>query len=125
MLAAAGAKYVIVGHSERRTLFAETDDLISKKLTAALSESILPIFCVGETLKERESGKAQTVVQRQITGGLSDIDRETISRIVIAYEPVWAIGTGVTASPEQAQEMHGFIRRCHRNKIRQNCCKFT
>ncbi len=111
MLAAVGATYVIVGHSERRTLFGETDDMINKKLIAALSEAILPIFCVGETLKERESGKAQTVVQQQIAGGLSGIDRETISRIVVAYEPVWAIGTGVTASPEQAQEMHGFIRR--------------
>ena len=110
MLTAAGVKYVIVGHSERRTLFGESDDLINKKLIAALSESILPIFCVGETLKERESGKAQTVVQRQVAGGLSGMDREAISRIVVAYEPVWAIGTGLTASPEQAQEMHGFIR---------------
>jgi triosephosphate isomerase len=120
MLAAVGATYVIVGHSERRTLFGEADDMINKKLIAALSESIVPIFCVGETLKERESGEAQTVVQRQVAGGLSGIDRETISRIVIAYEPVWAIGTGVTASPEQAQEMHGFIRGVIETKYDKN-----
>jgi triosephosphate isomerase len=110
MLAAAGAKYAIVGHSERRTLFGETDDLVNRKLIAALSESILPIFCVGETLRERETGAAQDVVRRQVSEGLAGIERETAGRIVIAYEPVWAIGTGVTASPEQAQEMHGLIR---------------
>jgi triosephosphate isomerase (TIM) len=110
MLAAAGAVYVIIGHSERRTLFGETDDLINKKVTAALGESIAPIFCVGETLKEREAGKAEEVVRRQVTGGLSGIDRQAVGRVVIAYEPVWAIGTGVTASPDQAQQMHGFIR---------------
>jgi triosephosphate isomerase len=111
MLTAIGATYVIVGHSERRTIFGETDDLVNKKLAAALAESIRPIFCVGETLGEREEGRAQEVVQRQITGGLSGIDRDKMAQIAVAYEPVWAIGTGVTATPEQAQEMHAFVRR--------------
>ncbi len=110
MLAAAGATYVIVGHSERRTIFGETDDLINKKVTAALLESIRPIFCVGETLGEREAGRAKEIVERQISGGLSGIDREKIARIAVAYEPVWAIGTGVNATPDQAQEMHEFVR---------------
>ncbi len=110
MLTAAGATYVIVGHSERRTLFAETDEMINKKLAAALSESIRPIFCVGESLKERENGCAQKVVERQITRGLSGIGGDSMAEIAVAYEPVWAIGTGVTATPEQAQEMHAFVR---------------
>ncbi len=110
MLAAVGVTYVIVGHSERRTIFKESDDLINKKLGAALSASIRPIFCVGETLAEREEGKAQEVVGRQITGGLAGMDTDAIGKIDVAYEPVWAIGTGVTATPEQAQEMHAFIR---------------
>ena len=110
MLAAVGVAHVIVGHSERRTIFGEADDLINKKLVAALSESIRPIFCVGETLKEREEGKAQEVVRRQITRGLDGIDSQHMARIVVAYEPVWAIGTGVNATPEQAQEMHAFVR---------------
>jgi triosephosphate isomerase len=110
MLTAAGATHVIVGHSERRTIFGETDDLINKKLATALLESIRPIFCVGETLVERQAGRAKEVVERQITGGLSGIDREKLARIAIAYEPVWAIGTGVNASPGEAREMHEFIR---------------
>ncbi len=110
MLTAVGVSHVIVGHSERRTIFGESDDLINKKLSAALAESIGPIFCVGETLKEREEAKAQEVVRRQITRGLDGIDGQHMARIVIAYEPVWAIGTGVNATPEQAQEMHAFVR---------------
>ena len=110
MLTAAGVKYVIVGHSERRKLFRETDKTINKKLVAALSESITPIFCVGEALKDRVALRAEEIVGRQVSGGLSGIDRETVTGIVIAYEPVWAIGTGVTATPNQAEEMHRFVR---------------
>jgi triosephosphate isomerase len=120
MLAAVGVTYVIVGHSERRTIFTETDDLINKKLAAALSASIRPIFCVGETLAEREDGRAEEVVRRQITGGLSGMDRDAINRIAVAYEPVWAIGTGVTATPEQAQQMHAFIRGLVETKYDKN-----
>jgi triosephosphate isomerase len=120
MLAAVGVSHVIVGHSERRTIFGEADDFINKKLLTALTESIRPIFCVGETLKERENGKAQDVVRRQVTGGLAGVDGAQLDRVTIAYEPVWAIGTGVNATPEQAEEMHAFIRSLIETKYDKN-----
>ncbi|MFA6413176.1 MAG: triose-phosphate isomerase [Syntrophales bacterium] len=110
MLIDADCKYVIIGHSERRTFFGETDDLISRKLSAALASGLRPIFCIGETLAEREQGATLTVIARQIKEGLKNISLGDIGGISIAYEPVWAIGTGKTATPEQAQEVHAFIR---------------
>ena len=109
MLAAYGCTYVITGHSERRTLFGETDDRVHKKLKAILAHGMTPIFCVGETLEEREADKTFEVIKRQVVEGLEGIDI-TPERLVIAYEPVWAIGTGKAATPEQAQEVHAFIR---------------
>ena len=108
MLKSVGCRYVIIGHSERRKYFKETDELINRKIRSAIQEGLIPIFCVGETLEERERGKAQVVVERQVREGLKDIDRE--GEVVIAYEPVWAIGTGKTATPETASQMHKFIR---------------
>ncbi len=110
MLKEIGCRYVILGHSERRTYFKETDALVQKKLKTALKYSLLPIVCVGETLQERESGKHWEVVAKQMNDSLADISADEILKVVIAYEPVWAIGTGKTASPEQAEEMHAFIR---------------
>jgi len=111
MLRELGVRYVIVGHSERRKYFHETDEMINKKLKAALSFGLIPIFCVGETLEEREKGLEKEVVKRQLFKGLQGISREETEKIVIAYEPVWAIGTGKTASREDAEEMHKEIRR--------------
>ncbi|MDD5609738.1 MAG: triose-phosphate isomerase, partial [Ignavibacterium sp.] len=110
MLKSAGCEYVILGHSERRTIFSETDEIINKKLKKALSSELLPIFCIGETLEERESGKTNSIVERQISSGLDGISESDFNKIIIAYEPVWAIGTGKTATPDQAQEVHKFIR---------------
>ena len=110
MLKETGARYVILGHSERRNVFGENDELINKKMHKALSAGLIPILCVGEQLAEREDNRTFTVVERQLTGGLRNIAPNT-GDIVIAYEPVWAIGTGRNASPEQAQEVHAFIRK--------------
>lgn len=110
MLKSAGCEYVILGHSERRTIFGETDELINKKLKAALKAGLLPIFCIGETLQERESDIMEEVVKRQLVNGLNKISDSDIRKIIIAYEPVWAIGTGKTATPKQAQEVHSYIR---------------
>jgi triosephosphate isomerase len=101
--------YVILGHSERRAYFGETDEMVNRKVQAALAQNLTPIVCVGETLKERDAGKAQEVVQRQVEHSLRGLNAG-IEKIVLAYEPVWAIGTGRTATPDQAQEMHAFIR---------------
>ncbi|MFA4875463.1 MAG: triose-phosphate isomerase [bacterium] len=106
-----GCKYAIIGHSERRQLFGETDATVNMRIKAALRNKLMPIMCVGETLAERESNRTWEVVQGQLGGGLNGIDLAAIKDFVIAYEPVWAIGTGRTATPEQAQEMHGLIRR--------------
>ncbi|MBN1279887.1 MAG: triose-phosphate isomerase [Chlorobium sp.] len=108
MLLAAGCSYVIIGHSERRQLFGETDAIVNRKVAKALQDGLKVIFCVGETLDERESGITGDVVTRQVKGGLAGIDG--IGDLVIAYEPVWAIGTGKTATSEQAQEVHALIR---------------
>jgi len=111
MVRDAGAKYVIVGHSERRQLYAETDTMVNHKTMAGISSSLSVIMCVGESLAQREQGIAQNVVSGQLSGGLSGLTASDLARIIVAYEPVWAIGTGRTATPEQAQEMHAFIRR--------------
>ena len=104
------AGWVLVGHSERRTLFQEQDDLISRKMRRAIDSDLQPILCVGETLEERESGQFLEVVARQVVRGLADFPQHALDRLVIAYEPVWAIGTGKTASPQDAQDMHQHIR---------------
>ncbi len=111
MLKDLGCCYVIIGHSERRQFFGDTDDTVNKKMKAALNHELTPIFCVGETLREREEGKAFEVIGRQVEKGLQGITERETEKVVIAYEPVWAIGTGKTATPEQAQEVHQFIRR--------------
>jgi triosephosphate isomerase len=113
MLLDSGCKYVIIGHSERRQYFGETDETVNKKVRQALKKGFLPILCVGETLAEREAGKLNDIISRQVMGGLKDVSAEDMKKVVIAYEPVWAIGTGKTATPEQANEVHALIR----NKI--------
>jgi triosephosphate isomerase (TIM) len=110
MLRAIFANYVILGHSERRTYFAETDAFINQKVLAALKNQLKPILCVGETLAERESGSTLKVVQTQLEAGLEGVGKDLATSVVIAYEPVWAIGTGKVATTEQAQEVHAFIR---------------
>jgi len=110
MLKEAGCGYAVIGHSERRQYFAETDETVNKRMKAAFANGIVPIVCVGETLQERENGSAFKVVERQIKNGLAGIGGDDALRVVIAYEPVWAIGTGKTATPQQAQEIHAFIR---------------
>ncbi|MEO1618135.1 MAG: triose-phosphate isomerase [Planctomycetota bacterium] len=110
MLTDCGCRYVILGHSERRAILGETNEQISKKLAAALAGNLVPIVCVGETLGDRESGKTESVVEEQLRGSLEGLDEMRAPGVVIAYEPVWAIGTGKTASPEQAEEVHAFIR---------------
>jgi triosephosphate isomerase (TIM) len=111
MLRDAGARYVIVGHSERRHLYAENDSMVNKKTVAGISAGLTVIMCVGESLAQRDHGVAENVVSGQLTGGSSGLTASDLDRIIVAYEPVWAIGTGRTATPEQAQEMHAFIRR--------------
>ncbi len=110
MLKEVGTKYVILGHSERRSLYGEDDAIINKKVLAALENGFSPILCIGETLEEREGGKLEDVLRGQVQGSLAGVSAEQMANVVIAYEPVWAIGTGVTASPEQAQEAHAFVR---------------
>ena len=110
MLRDVGCSYVIVGHSERRQYYCETDESVNLKTKAALSAGLFPIVCVGETLAEREAGDAEKTVKTQLRKGLNGLTVSDVERIIIAYEPVWAIGTGKTATPEQAQEMHGYIR---------------
>lgn len=110
MLIDVGCTHVIIGHSERRQFFGETDAGVNVKIQAALKSALLPIVCVGETRQERDSGQTETVVRTQLEGGLADLTPDQISRITLAYEPVWAIGTGLTATPQQAQDVHAFIR---------------
>ncbi|NDW08192.1 triose-phosphate isomerase [Dysgonomonas sp. 520] len=111
MVASTGAKYVILGHSERRQYYGETDAKLKEKTLLALANGLTPIFCIGEVLEEREAGKQNEVVKAQIENALFNLSAEEFSKIVLAYEPVWAIGTGKTATPEQAQEMHAYIRK--------------
>ncbi|MGD0335733.1 MAG: triose-phosphate isomerase [Candidatus Omnitrophota bacterium] len=110
MLKDAGCKFVIIGHSERRQYFGETNEAVNNKVKAALKEALTPIMCVGETLAEREKDLTFKILDNHLKGGLKDISAEQVEKIVIAYEPVWAIGTGKTATPEQAQEAHKYIR---------------
>ncbi len=104
-------RYVVLGHSERRQLLGETDEIVNRKVHAALEASLRPIVCIGETLEQRESGNVETVLSQQLRRSLSGVGASELNETVVAYEPVWAIGTGRTASPEQAQEAHAFIRR--------------
>jgi triosephosphate isomerase len=110
MLKELGCSYVIIGHSERRQYFAENDEQVARKVKAAQRDGLAPIVCVGETLEERERGEMLTVIRRQIQDGLQGQEKAAIAALVIAYEPVWAIGTGRTATPDQAQEVHAAIR---------------
>ncbi len=110
MIKSTGAQYIIIGHSERRTYYHEDDQLLNRKTTLAIATGLDVIFCCGEVKEERESGKHFDVVKKQLENGLFTIPAEDIKKVIIAYEPVWAIGTGLTATPEQAQEMHKYIR---------------
>jgi triosephosphate isomerase len=103
-------RYVVVGHSERRTLFGETDSVVNRKVRAALENGLRPILCIGETLEERDSSQVETVLARQLEAALGGLDTDALEGLVIAYEPVWAIGSGRTATPDQAQNAHAFIR---------------
>ncbi len=110
MVASTGAKYVILGHSERRAYYGETPEILKEKVKLALANGLTPIFCIGEVLEEREANKHFDVVKAQLKASLFELSAEDFAKIVLAYEPVWAIGTGKTATPAQAQEMHAFIR---------------
>ena len=110
MLAELGCRYVLLGHSERRHIFRETDEEINRKVTAALRHGLVPLLCVGETEEERRQGLTFTVVEGQLRAGWAGLGADEIARAVLAYEPVWAIGTGVTATPAQAAEVHGYLR---------------
>ena len=110
MLKEVGCHYVIIGHSERRQFFGETDETVNRRIKATLSQGLKVIFCIGETLSEREKGKTFSVIERQVEVGLKGFGDKEIENMVVAYEPVWAIGTGKTATPEQAEEVHRFIR---------------
>ena len=111
MLKDAGASHVIIGHSERRSMYGDTDEVVNRKIRAALRFNLTPIVCVGETLEERDAGREKEVVAAQLARSLADLTAQDLARIIAAYEPVWAIGTGRTATPEQAQLMHAFIRQ--------------
>ncbi|MDI9625033.1 triose-phosphate isomerase [Lascolabacillus massiliensis] len=125
MVASTGAKYVILGHSERRAYYHETPEILKEKVLLALKNGLTPIFCIGEVLEERESEKHFEVVKSQIEESLFDLSAEDFGKLVLAYEPVWAIGTGKTATPDQAQEMHAFIRKTiaekYGNEVAENC----
>ena len=111
MLEDAGCDYVIIGHSERRQYFGETNETVNQKVKAALSHDLKPIICVGEQLEDREAGRTETVIENHVSGGIADLSAAQLLRSIIAYEPVWAIGTGKTATPLQAQEVHNYIRK--------------
>jgi len=111
MLKDVGCKYVILGHSERRKYFNETNETVNRKLQKALKSELLPIVCIGETLEEREKGKTLDIIKDQVTNSLKDLSKQDMANTVVAYEPVWAVGTGKTATPQQAQEVHSYIRK--------------
>ncbi|MEK7415477.1 MAG: triose-phosphate isomerase [Planctomycetota bacterium] len=117
LLKNAGAKYVLLGHSERRQYFGETDATVNKRLGAVLKQSLVPILCIGETLAERQGNKLQQVLETQVKGALAGFTPEQLATLVVAYEPVWAIGTGVTATTAQAQEAHAFVRTVLRSVV--------
>ena len=110
MVASTGAEYCILGHSERRAYYGETPEILKEKVQLALANGLTPIFCIGEVLEERNQGIQNQVVYEQLAGSLYDLSAEDFSKIILAYEPVWAIGTGLTATPEQAEEIHAYIR---------------
>ncbi len=111
MLKSVGCKYVIIGHSERRQYFNESNQFLNNKVKVAIENNLTPIYCVGETLEQREAGKVEKVIKEQVSEGLKDISADDLKKIVIAYEPVWAIGTGKTATPQQANDVHVYIRK--------------
>jgi triosephosphate isomerase len=119
MLASVGTQYVVLGHSERRQYFNEDNAMLAKKVNAVLAEDLIPIYCCGETLEERENNQHFTLIQQQIEEGLFHLSADEIKTVIVAYEPVWAIGTGKTASPEQAQEIHAHIRELFSKKYGQ------
>ncbi len=125
MIKSTGAEYVIIGHSERRQYYAEDNQVLKPKVFRALENSLTPIFCIGELLSERETGNHFDIVKSQIEEALFDLPVNSFGKIVIAYEPVWAIGTGVTATPEQAQEMHAFIRKTIADKYGEEVAENT
>ena len=125
MVASTGAKYVILGHSERRAYYNETPEILKEKVKIVLVNNLTPIFCIGEVLEEREAGKHFEVVDKQIEGSLFNLSAEEFSKIVIAYEPVWAIGTGVTATAAQAQEIHAYIRKTIASKYGESMANDT
>src|SRR5262245_712382 len=110
MVRDAGANYAIVGHSERRQYYCETDEAVNRKAKSVLAVGLIPIICVGERIDQRQAGKAESTVDEQLAGGLANLTAQEASNIILAYEPVWAIGTGQTATPEIAEQMHSFIR---------------
>ena len=110
MLKDTGCTYVVIGHSERRQLFGETDETVNRKIKTALAHGLYPILCVGETIEEREAGSTITKVESQIVKGMAGLEKTQAEQVILAYEPIWAIGTGLTATPDQAQEVHSFIR---------------
>lgn len=111
MLVEIGCKYAIIGHSERRTIMGETDEMVNKKIFAALKHNLTPIVCIGETLEQRELNQTFNIIETQVNAGLAGLSPDEAKKIVLAYEPIWAIGTGKTATPDQAQEVHAFIRK--------------
>jgi triosephosphate isomerase len=117
LIKSTGARYVILGHSERRQYFGETDATVNKRLKAVLAQGLVPIVCVGETLAERQGGKLQEVLKTQVEGAIAGFTPTQLETLVVAYEPVWAIGTGVTATTAQAQEAHAFVRGLLRAKL--------
>jgi triosephosphate isomerase (TIM) len=123
MLREVGASYVIVGHSERRQFYFETDTMVRRKVLTAISSGLTAIMCVGESLEQRDQGIAEPVVRGQLSGGLSGLTASDLDRIIVAYEPVWAIGTGRTATPEQAQVMHAFVRRVFAERYTEEAAK--
>jgi len=125
MLKNIGVEYVIIGHSERRHILNESDELINKKILSALENNLKPIFCIGETSEERESNKTEDVVEKQVKEGLKSVANEQMKNIVIAYEPVWAIGTGKNAAPEQAEAVHLFIRNMLKAMFNEKIAKET
>ena len=125
MLTALGVQYVIIGHSERRQYFGETDQTVNKRLKAALGHNLKSIVCIGERLDEREADKTFDVIKTQINGSLADLSPTEMSKVILAYEPVWAIGTGKTATPEQAQEVHKYIRELLKEKFGQEVADNT
>ena len=125
MLVSAGCRYVIIGHSERRQYFGETDESVNKKIKAAISENLIPVFCIGESEQERDLEETFSVLDKQVAKGLENFSENDLLNLVIAYEPIWAIGTGKTATPDQVQEVHGFLRSSIEKKFGNNLAKIV